>query len=508
MQVVFLSKRVNARKQMGRRKPVSGKVKAAQLKHHRAVKSAEEAGDVAPAAPRVVRHHARQQQANHSLARRYMTPEEQARYDRKEASMKIESRFLKLPKELVEHFVRVLSTRQLARPISPELAILHADADETGDGLQLTCPKRPKWSYNSSKEQVEKNEEGVFRAWLRETDEKLKGLPAPTFFERNLNVWRQLWRVTEQSDILLVLADVRYPLLHLPPSLRSYLATLKPRKPVVIVLTKTDLVPPSVSLAWQGYLESLVPESRVVLMQSYRLEAASQSNQTRFVPEAPEEARHTLIDALKESHKNLVEPPVVVKDDPEKLARWRSRVRRDVDWDTILPPRTKLSSFREIDSTGHNEQGDEEHPYLTLGLIGQPNVGKSSLLNALLRRKVVRASKTPGKTKTFQTIFLNPTLRLVDCPGLVCPSTVGFERQVLGAIIPIQHVEAVVHFVGERMPLERLLGLAQPADEFSLAENAAPWTTDELLSAYAEQQGPLSSSQMPRSPEKTHTHKS
>lgn len=47
-------------------------------------------------------------------------------------------------------------------------------------------------------------------------------------------------------------------------------------------------------------------------------------------------------------------------------------------------------------------KGDAAHPFLSVGLIGQPNVGKSSLLNALLQRKVVRASRTPGKTKSLQ----------------------------------------------------------------------------------------------------------
>lgn len=50
--------------------------------------------------------------------------------------------------------------------------------------------------------------------------------------------------------------DVRFPLLHYPPSLRHYLRTLKPNpKPAILVLTKTDLVPAWVAEAWQRYFE-------------------------------------------------------------------------------------------------------------------------------------------------------------------------------------------------------------------------------------------------------------
>lgn len=50
--------------------------------------------------------------------------------------------------------------------------------------------------------------------------------------------------------------DVRFPLLHYPPSIRHYLRTLKPNpKPVVLVLTKTDLVPSWVAEAWKRYFE-------------------------------------------------------------------------------------------------------------------------------------------------------------------------------------------------------------------------------------------------------------
>lgn len=68
------------------------------------------------------------------------------------------------------------------------------------------------------------------------------------------------------------------------------------------------------------------------------------------------------------------------------------------------------------------------------------SVGKSSLLNALLGKKVVRASRTPGKTKHLQTIFWSYEVRLVDCPGLVFPSQCGMELQVMSGVIPIQNV--------------------------------------------------------------------
>jgi hypothetical protein len=45
--------------------------------------------------------------------------------------------------------------------------------------------------------------------------------------------------------------------------------------------------------------------------------------------------------------------------------------------------------------------------------------------------QVVRASKTPGKTKHFQTHFIGRTLQLQDSPGLVFPSYAGMETCVV-----------------------------------------------------------------------------
>lgn len=67
---------------------------------------------------------------------------------------------------------------------------------------------------------------------------------------------------------------------------------------------------------------------------------------------------------------------------------------------------------------------------LSFSYTGFPNVGKSSVINSLVGKKVVSVSRTPGHTKYFQTYYLTKTVKLCDCPGLVFPSRVDKQLQV------------------------------------------------------------------------------
>ena len=159
-----------------------------------------------------------------------------------------------------------------------------------------------------------------------------------------------------------------------------------------------------------------------------------------------------------------------------------------IDWDTLKAgPAASTSTVAESNAR-------DAHSDLVIGLIGQPNVGKSSLMNALLGSQRARASKTPGKTKHFQTHVLidrssteHSRVLLCDCPGLVFPSMIGMEMQVLSAILPISQVQAAascVEFAAHRLPLERVYRI-EPTAEDAAARHPPPLTTLTILEALA-----------------------
>jgi len=65
---------------------------------------------------------------------------------------------------------------------------------------------------------------------------------------------------------------------------------------------------------------------------------------------------------------------------------------------------------------------------LRLMVVGIPNVGKSSFINRVAKRKATRTSDRPGVTKGKQWIALDNGLELLDTPGVLWPK---FEDQTV-----------------------------------------------------------------------------
>lgn len=71
-------------------------------------------------------------------------------------------------------------------------------------------------------------------------------------------------------------------------------------------------------------------------------------------------------------------------------------------------------------------------------IIGIPNVGKSTLINTLSRKKATRTGNTPGVTKAQQWVKISEDFELLDTPGVLWPKfedeKVGYHLALSGAI--------------------------------------------------------------------------
>ncbi|CAI5934373.1 unnamed protein product, partial [Closterium sp. NIES-65] len=91
----------------------------------------------------------------------------------------------------------------------------------------LTIPRRPKWSASMTSAELDASEKAAFLEWRRSlsaVEENNHLVVTP--FEKNLDIWRQLWRVLERSHLVVTVVDSRDPLFYRCSDLEAYVHEL------------------------------------------------------------------------------------------------------------------------------------------------------------------------------------------------------------------------------------------------------------------------------------------
>lgn len=405
---------------------------------------------------------------------------------------------------------------------SRRLKKLHEDNKEL-----LRIPRRPPWDESTSPEVLQQTERDSFLTWRRELarlEEEQKLILTP--FERNLDFWRQLWRVIERSDVVVQIVDARNPLLFRCPDLEKYVKEVSIHKVNMLLLNKADLLTREQRRAWARYFqkEGIRAVFWSALAEAQRLEAEEKGEELMDQEDQSDTEQEAASKTVTDHHEENITSPNEEKDESEQDEEEEEEDEEErvcvneTDWQTCSeesgdedhaeknPESTAASSFynssRLLRKTELLEMFKSVHSgptckdgQITVGLVGYPNVGKSSTINTILMNKKVSVSATPGHTKHFQTLFVDSGLCLCDCPGLVMPSFVSTKAEMICCgILPIDqirdHVPAI-SLVCQTIPRTVLEGtyginIIRPREDED--PDRLP-TYEELLMAYGYMRG-------------------
>lgn len=365
-----------------------------------------------------------------------------------------------------------------AESMKPELRSLGVFEVREKGSADFAGPQRPPWTYEESLKDLEAREERHFKDWMSRLQSNATNA---AYFEQNLETWRQLWRVVERSDVLVLVADIRYPALHFVPGLYDRMSELG--KGMVLALNKCDLVSEHLLKAWKEYFAAEFQELSVALFSSFPDQKLvdSDDNSEMLSKRERRMARSRLAAWGADQLLVAIDSLQLSRTKRAYLEEWRAKLdERDADDDSY-------SECEDADAASA----------VTIGVIGHPNAGKSSLINGVFGRKVVSTSRTPGHTKHLQTMFLSPHVVLCDCPGLVFPGTAPRELQVVAGMYPVAQLRepyAVIKYLADRVPLVSILDLERECEKLA-TENESPfpgpsgWTAWSICEAWAFKRG-------------------
>ncbi|KAL7842965.1 hypothetical protein AOLI_G00244770 [Acnodon oligacanthus] len=226
--------------------------------------------------------------------------------------------------------------------------------------------------------------------------------------------YREFKKVIEAADIVLEVLDARDPLGCRCPQVEQAVVQSGTNKKVVLVLNKIDLVPKDIVEKWIKYLRNEFP--------TVAFKASTQ-----------------------QQNKNLK----------------RSRVPVTQATPELLGSSACVGAECLMKLLGNYCRSQDIRTTITVGVVGFPNVGKSSLINSLKRARACSVGATPGVTKCLQEIYLDKHIKLLDCPGIVMATSTSDAAMILRNCVkieqlvdPVPAIEAILRRCSKKQIME------------------------------------------------------
>jgi len=207
--------------------------------------------------------------------------------------------------------------------------------------------------------------------------------------------YKEFKKVIDVSDVVIEVLDARDPLGCRCRDVESAILESSPNKKIILLLNKIDLVPKQNVEDWLKYLRNEFP--------TVAFKSSTQTQKDR-----------------------LTQCKVPVK---HLGANLLSNTSQCVGANNLLKLFSNYSRHKGTETS------------IVVGVVGYPNVGKSSVINSLKRAKSCGVGSTPGFTKTVQEVVITKNIKILDSPGIVMATGDNESAVVLRNCVKVESLD-------------------------------------------------------------------